>query len=69
MSVTLNPKIDVSQRRLQCSLSFKNFFAKLAPSADATLQARPELFGTPVPATIESSPRRLPKKNAEPAGK
>lgn len=44
--LTVNPKIDEkSQRRLQCSLSFKNVFKRLAPQADSKPQERPQLFG------------------------
>jgi hypothetical protein len=56
--ITVNPKIDSkSQRRLQCSLSFKNVFKLLAPQADPKPQERPSLFGVPAPGPFWSGPR------------
>jgi hypothetical protein len=57
--IQVNPKIDSSQRRLQCSLRFDDFFKHLAPEASSAPQARPQVFGVPVPAAFESSPRKL----------
>ncbi len=57
--IQVNPKIDASQRRLQCSLRFDDFFKHLAPAASSAPQARPQVFGTPVPAQFESVPRKL----------
>lgn len=56
--ITVNPKIDEkSQRRLQCSLSFKNFFKHFAPQADPKPQETPQLFGVNAPGPFLSSPR------------
>jgi hypothetical protein len=55
--ISLNPKIDRSQRRLQCSLSFDRFFAHLAKNADRSIQSQPTLFSVPVPAKFSSTPR------------
>jgi hypothetical protein len=56
--ITVNPKIDEkSQRRLQCSLSFKNLFKHLAPQADPKPQETPQLFGVSAPGPFLSSPR------------
>jgi len=61
--MTVNPKIDSKgQRRLQCSLSFKNVFEHLAPSADSKPQRTPQLFGVAVPGPFQSSPRRSPSQ-------
>jgi hypothetical protein len=57
--IQVNPKIDGSHRRLQCSLRFDDFFKHLAPSATPEPQARPEVFGVPVPASFESAPRKV----------
>lgn len=57
--IVLNPKIDSrGQRRLQCSLRFRDFFRLLAPEADPAPQARPSLWGVAFPDTIASPPRR-----------
>jgi len=53
----VNPKIDVSQRRLQCSLRFEDFFTHLAPDADSGPQTQPAVFGVPVPQRFDSAPR------------
>ena len=56
--ITVNPKIDEkSQRRLQCSLSFKNLFKHLAPQADPKPQQMPQLFGVAAPGPFLSPPR------------
>lgn len=57
--IQVNPKIDGSQRRLQCSLRFNDFFAHLAPGADSQPQATPSIFGVPVPKRFDSSPRTI----------
>lgn len=56
--IELNPKLDRSQRRLQCSLGFAAFFDVLAPAADRSRQEKPVVFGIPVPNRIESKPRK-----------
>lgn len=56
--IELNPKIDRSQRRLQCSLGFAAFFEHLAPAAEREPQAEPALFGVKLPARFESKPRK-----------
>lgn len=55
--ITLNPKIDTRQRRLQCSLSFQAFFTHLAPSSASARQDLPQLWGKPIPQVSGSSPR------------
>ena len=55
----VNPKIDSSQRRLQCSLRFSDFFKHLAPEASSDPQEVPEVFGVPVPRRFDSTPRRF----------
>ena len=57
----VNPKIDAHQRRLQCSISFGDFFHFLAPAADSTKQDRPQIWGVPLPDDFESKPRKLKK--------
>ncbi len=45
--IQVNPRIDErGQRRLQCSLRFRDIFEQLAPGADPGAQERPVLFGT-----------------------
>jgi hypothetical protein len=57
-AITLNPKLDRSQRRLQCSLAFRTFFARLAPDADPARQpGGASLWGRPVPDLPGSGPR------------
>jgi hypothetical protein len=64
--ITVNPKIDEkSQRRLQCSLSFKNLFKHLAPQADPKPQETPRLFGVPVPGPFFSAPRSLQQPSTD----
>lgn len=55
----VNPKIDAHQRRLQCSIRFKDFFHFLAPGVDSGKQDRPRLWGQPLPDEFESAPRKL----------
>lgn len=55
----VNPKIDRSQRRLQCSLRFDDFFAHLAPNVSRGRTDAPALFGVRVPRSFSSGPRRL----------
>ncbi|MBL9129731.1 MAG: hypothetical protein JNG86_00930 [Verrucomicrobiaceae bacterium] len=57
--IQVNPKIDASQRRLQCSLRFADFFTHLASKASPDPQKQPTLFGVPVPRRFESTPRDL----------
>ncbi len=57
--IQVNPKIDSSQRRLQCSLRFDDFFKYLTPAASSEPQVRSFVFGVPVPAQFESAPRKL----------
>jgi hypothetical protein len=61
-AITLNPKIDKSQRRLQCSLSFAKTFKLLAPDADSSEQERPTLWGVPAPPPLESGARTFEEK-------
>lgn len=62
-TMQVNPKIDSKQRRLQCSISFGDFFHFLAPKADSTKQDKPEIWGVRLPEEFESAPRTLPKKS------
>jgi hypothetical protein len=57
--IELNPKIDSSQRRLQCSLSFDAFFDHLAPKAERGKLDSPSVFDVPLPAQFLSQPRVL----------
>lgn len=57
--IQVNPKIDQSQRRLQCSLSFRDFFQHLAPESSAEKNGQPTVLGIPVPSKFESSPRTI----------
>lgn len=58
--IVLNPKIDSrSQRRLQTSLRFRDFFTHLALGADLTREENPSLWGVPVPGPVESGAREL----------
>ncbi|HVU22582.1 MAG TPA: hypothetical protein VHE13_00550 [Opitutus sp.] len=58
--IEVNPKIDSrTQRRLQCSLSFKDVFTYLVPGADPDPHAHPSLWGVEFPAEIASKPRTI----------
>jgi len=57
--IQVNPKIDASQRRLQCSLRFDDFFKHLAPAASPAPQSNPQVFGVALPAQFESAPRQF----------
>ncbi len=57
--IQVNPKIDSSQRRLQCSLRFAEFFTHLAPQASPEPQQAPRVFGVPVPREFDSAPRQF----------
>lgn len=56
--IQFNPKIDSTQRRLQCSLRFADVFKHLAPEADPKPQAKPTLWGVEAPGPIASGPRQ-----------
>jgi hypothetical protein len=58
--IQLNPKIDASQRRLQCSISYVRLFKNLAPGRDRKAQPHAEIFGRPIPPFRLSPPRDLP---------
>lgn len=60
--IQLNPKIDKSQRRLQCSISYVRLFKKLAPGRDRQAQPTAEIFGRPIPRIPASPPRDLPRR-------
>jgi len=54
----VHPKIDSkTQRRLQCSLSFREVFEFLAPQSDSRVLENPALFGIAAPAPFYSPPR------------
>lgn len=55
--IQVNPKVGTDQRRLQCSLRFKDVFAHLAPDADPRVQEKPTLWGRVFPGPIASPPR------------
>ena len=61
--IELNPKIDGSQRRLQCSLRFRAFFDHLAPNARRERQSTPKIFEVAVPAQFDSAPRIITPEN------
>lgn len=57
--IQVNPKIGSDgQRRLQCSLRFRDVFRYLAPGTDPAPQARPVLWGVEFPGPIASPPRQ-----------
>ena len=57
--IQVNPKIGSDgQRRLQCSIRFRDVFKHLAPGADPAPQARPALWGVEFPGPIASPPRQ-----------
>lgn len=58
--IQLNPKIDRSQRRLQCSISYVRLFRNLAPGRDRKAQPYAEVFGRRIPPITVSPPRDLP---------
>ena len=60
--IQLNPKIDKSQRRLQCSISYVRLFKNLAPGRDRKARPFPEIFGRRIPSLDESPSRRLPRR-------
>ena len=53
----VNPKIDSSQRRLQCSLGFAAFFDRLAAGASRERQQQPALWGRTIP-EVPNAPAR-----------
>jgi hypothetical protein len=57
--IQLNPKIDKSQRRLQCSISYVRLFKNLAPGRDRKAQPFAEIFGRRIPFVPASPPRKF----------
>ena len=57
--IQLNPKIDKSQRRLQCSISYVRLFKNLAAGRDRKAQPFAEIFGRRIPSVPASPPRKL----------
>jgi hypothetical protein len=55
--IQLNPKINQSQRRLQCSISYVRLFKNLVPGRDRKAQSFAEVLGRRVP-PIGTSPFR-----------
>lgn len=56
--IQVNPKVGTDgQRRLQCSIRFRDVFKHLAPDASPAPQARPALWGVEFPGPIPSPPR------------
>jgi hypothetical protein len=58
--IQLNPKIDPSQRRLQCSISYVRLFGKLAPGRSRKAQPFAEILGRRIPPVRASWPRTPP---------
>jgi hypothetical protein len=58
--IQLNPKIDKSQRRLQCSISYVRLFKNLAPGSDRKAQPFAEILGRRIPPVRASRPRNRP---------
>ena len=56
--IQVNPKIDGSQRRLQCSIRFDDFFLHLAPSASKDKMPVAKIFGRPIP-PVAAPPRTI----------
>ena len=59
-AIQVNPKIDKSQRRLQCSISFERLFDALAPGVDRRRLEAAEIFGKKIPDISASPPRQFP---------
>ena len=57
--IQLNPKIDKSQRRLQCSISYVRIFKNLAPGRERKAQPFAGIFGRRIPSIPASPPRDL----------
>jgi hypothetical protein len=57
--IQLNPKIDRSQRRLQCSISYVRLFKHLAPGIDRRAKVGTEVFGRRIPPIAGSARRQL----------
>jgi hypothetical protein len=57
--IQLNPKIDPSQRRLQCSISYVRLFKNLASGRDRKAQPFAEIFGRRIPRITASPPREF----------
>ena len=57
--IQLNPKMDRSQRRLQCSISYVRIFKSLAPDGDRKAQPFAEVFGRRIPSITVSPPRKF----------
>ena len=55
--IRLNPKIDRSQRRLQCSISYVRLFENLAPGRSRKAQPFAEILGRRIPPVRASWPR------------
>jgi hypothetical protein len=55
--IQINPKIDRSQRRLQCSLSFNAFFDHLLPGVSRVSQPSPTLWNRPIPDMHDTAAR------------
>ena len=58
--IQINPKIDKSQRRLQCSISYERLFENLSPGTDSNRLESAEIFGRVIPGIAASPPRDLP---------
>ncbi len=55
--IQINPKIDHSQRRLQCSLSFDAFFDHLLPGVSRESQSTPTIWNKPIPNVPDTASR------------
>lgn len=60
--IQVNPKIDRAQRRLQCSIPYKQLFKALAPGVDFGEQETATVFGKAIPAVEESQARQFREK-------
>jgi hypothetical protein len=56
-AIRVNPKIDRSQRRLQCSIPYDRLFGMLVPGTETGPVAEPRIFGVPLPFIPDSPPR------------
>lgn len=64
--MVVNPKIDSrGQRRLQCSIRFRDVFEYLAPEKSQEPEEHPELWGVPFPNPIYSPPRTFRSADAD----
>jgi len=64
--MVVNPKIDSrGQRRLQCSIRFRDLFTYLAPEKDPAPEENTSLWGVPFPNPLFSPPRSFQSGSGE----